>query len=207
MINNFWDSNITVPKPYQMGPQKHRLYILNLLKKIGVKSLLDVGCGTGPIFVLNKKFGFKYKGTDYSEGMIESCKEQFPKGDFEVEDARHLTEADDSWDCVLLLHSLDHINDYKAAIKEATRVSNEYVCIVLWRTFADDHQVHMNDVNMMERTEEEGKWPDTYLMQFDRESLEKEFKKNKLEIVKTVEGSKLDSDHSRWNFMFLCKKQ
>ena len=38
--------------PYQMGPQKHRLYILDKLKELGVVTLLDVGCGTGPIYDL-----------------------------------------------------------------------------------------------------------------------------------------------------------
>ena len=216
-IRNFWDSD-SVVKPYQMGPHKHRLYLLTMLDKRLVRSLLDVGCGTAPIYEIIKKcridYGYglrkysikKYKGTDYSEGMIESCKQQFSEGDFEVEDARYLKEKDNSWDCVLLLHTLDHVNDYKAVIKEAARVAKRYVCIVLWRAFADDGQVHINDRNMIDKKEEEEPWLDSYLMQFPRELLEKEFKRNKLKIEETAEGEQLNSGQSKWNFLFLLSK-
>src|SRR3990167_5944784 len=92
--------------PYQHGAQKHRVYMLNLLQEKGVKSLLDVGCGTGPIYEILRDEAaqaetplmFDYKGTDYSRTMIETAKGLFPEGNWEVEDMRHLTEADNSWD-------------------------------------------------------------------------------------------------------------
>lgn len=212
----FWDS---IDKPYQMGGQKHRLYLLDLLKEKGITEILDVGCGTGPIYqlikdevtltddeiVLIKRWDFKYKGTDYSEDMIRCCKEIFPEGDFEVEDARHLTEKDNSWDCVLMLHALDHIKQYQDAIKEATRVAKRYVCIVLWRAFAPEG-VHVNDKNMICKKEGEAPWEDTYLVQYSKEALSEEFEKNGLSIVEAVEGEVLDSGQSKYNYLFLLKK-
>ena len=54
--------------------------MLDLLRKKGVESLLDVGCGTGPIYEILKEDNdpMKYKGTDYSFAMIDVCKKNFP---------------------------------------------------------------------------------------------------------------------------------
>jgi ubiquinone/menaquinone biosynthesis C-methylase UbiE len=212
---SYWD---TFNGFYQMGPQKHRLYALDTMAKYGVKSVLDVGCGTGPIWGIlkedleegyknntNIRWDFKYKGTDYSQGMIEVCNNNFPEADFEVEDARHLTEPDNSWDCVFLLHSLDHLDDYKAAIREATRVSKKYVCIVLWRGFTADGD-NLNDRNMYGKQEGAEPWEDTYLHEYSQKSLEDEFAANHLKIVEIAEGELLNSDSSHYNFMYFLEK-
>ena len=203
----YWDTFTT---PYQMGEQKHRTYLLDLLKEKGVESLLDVGAGTGPIFdlIVNNEEGRwdnikKYKGTDYSEGMIEVCKREFPYGDWEVQDARKLKEEDSSWDCVLLMHCLDHLDDYKAAIKEATRVSKKYILIVLWRSFSNTD--NLNDRNMMGKQEGEEPWKDTHLHEYSRLDLEDCFRVNDLDIRHTAEGEAINSDHSKYNFLFLLE--
>ncbi len=206
----FWDS---IEKPYQMGGQKHRIYLLDLLKYKGVSQLFDVGCGTAPIFdmIVNSEEGRwdnikKYKGTDYSEDMIACCTQMFPYGKFEVEDARHLTEADNSWECVLLLHSLDHIKQYDEVIKEAARVSSKYILIVLWRAFAPEG-VHVNDRNMIAKKEGEEPWEDTYLVQYSAQALTEEFKKNGLKVEEIAEGIDLNSDQSKYNFLYLLRKE
>lgn len=212
----YWESE-DFEAPYQMGAQKHRVYLLDLLKNKGVASLLDVGCGTAPIFQLitetvdeegegrwdNIK---KYKGTDYSRTMIETCKREFPYGDFEVQDARELLELEDMWDCVLLLHSLDHLDNYEAAIVEAGRVSSKYVCIVLWRGFVGEG-TNLNDRNTMGKKEGEEPWQDTHLQEYSQEALNKAFKKAGLVVEEMVEGEPLNSDASHYNFLYLLKKE
>lgn len=200
----YWD---TFETPYQMGHQKHRDYMLDVLRNKGVESLLDVGCGTGPVYELLKEANdpMQYKGTDYSYAMIEVAKSHFPEADFEVQDARKLDEEDNSWDCVLLLHSLDHLNDYQAAIKEAARVSKRYVCIVLWRSFVDEG-TRLNDRNMYGKQEHEDPWEDTFLQEYSREALETEFEKNGLTIEQIAEGDTLN-DEGKYNFLYLLRKQ
>lgn len=199
----YWDSFVS---PYQMGAQKHRLYMMETLADYDIESLLDVGCGTGPIYEINRDYGFdfKYKGTDYSPAMIEIAKREFPEGDFEVQDARYLSEPDNSWDCVLLLHCLDHLDDYKSAIKEAARVAKKYVCIVLWRSFVAEG-TNLNDRNMMGKKEGEEPWEDTHLQEYSKQALEKAFKEANLEIEETAEGEQLNSDQSHYNFMYLLR--
>ncbi len=207
-MKNFWDS---FEGRYQMGEQKHRVYMLDLLKEKGIESLLDDGCGTAPIYELitNNEDGRwdnikKYLGTDYSPAMIEICKKEFPYGQFSIEDARHLSQQDGTYDCVLLMHALDHLDDYKAAIKEAARVSKKYVCIILWRGFVAEG-THLNDRNMMGKKEGENPWEDTYLQEYSQQALEDAFADAGLSIEEIAQGDKINSDHSKYNFLYLLK--
>lgn len=202
----YWD---TFKGAYQHGAQKHRVYALDLLKDKGVTSILDNGCGSGPIYEIIKNepllYPFKYKGTDYSYAMVDSAKEMFPDGDFEVQDARKLTEPDNSWDCVLLMHSLDHLDDYQAAIREAARVAKKYVCIILWRSFVAEG-TNLNPKNMMGKNPGEAPWEDTFLHEYSQESLEKEFAKNNLTVEHIAQGDDINSHKSSYNWLVLLKK-
>lgn len=205
----FWD---TFEGAYQMGAQKHRVFMLDLLKEKGITSLLDVGMGTAPIYdlVVNNGEGRwdnirRYKGTDYSFAMVDTAKEMFPYGDFEVQDARNLKEKDNSWDCVLLMHALDHLNDYSSAIKEAARVSNKYVCIILWRGFVNEG-TNLNDRNTYGLEEGEEPWQDTYLQEYSKEVLDEAYKEAGLSIELEVDGDEINSDQSKYNYLVLLRK-
>lgn len=222
---NYWDFLTMDGKTYQMGPQSHRVYLLDLLKKLGVKSLLDNGCGTGPIYQLIKetneylqndpgatpmvvkRWNFKYKGTDYSQGMIEVCQKEFPEADWEVEDARKLTESDNSWDCVLLMHCLDHVDDYEAAIKEATRVAKKYVLIVLWRGINYDPNAlnNLNNRSRYGREDHEPDWEDTHLQDFAWEPLKRAFVDAGLKLIQKEDGPEINKE-GRYNTLLLLEK-
>src|SRR3990167_8325099 len=148
-MRTYWDS---FEGSYQMGEQKHRLYMLDLLRLKGVETLLDVGMGTAPIFDL----------------IVNS--------------------------------------------KEETRVARKYVCIILWRGFVNEG-TNLNSRNEMGLTDENGKllpgkepWEDTFLQEYSREVLEEEFKKNNLTIDHIAEGEEINSDTSKYNFLYLLRK-
>jgi ubiquinone/menaquinone biosynthesis C-methylase UbiE len=208
----FWDSFIGL---YQMGPAKHRTYLLDKMKSLGITGFLDVGCGTGPLYDLIKntlnledgmslRWNLGYKGTDYSWKMIEIAKQHFPEGNFEVQDARKLSETDTSWDAVVLMHCLDHLDDYQAAIREATRVAKKYVVIILWRDFVGAG-THLNDKNMMNKNEGEEPWEDTHLQEYSRESLQVEFDKNNLKVIEETSGEVIN-DPGKYNFIYWLEK-
>lgn len=58
--------------------QKEELYtiFLNKLKELGVKSVLDIGCGSGRFMELAKQQGFAIKGVDLSPKMVERAREK-----------------------------------------------------------------------------------------------------------------------------------
>ena len=207
-MKTYWD---TFEGKYQHGEQKHRLYLLDWLKRLGIKSLLDVGCGTGPIYelLISAKEGrwdniIRYKGTDYSQAMIEIAEGEFPNGDFEVQDARKMTEPSNNYDCVLLMHVLDHLDDYRAAIKEAARVSNKFVMIVLWRSFVNEG-TNLNDRNMYGKEEGDEPWEDTHLQEYSKAALDEAFKEANLRVIETIEGEQVN-DLGRYNFIYLLSK-
>lgn len=206
----YWDHE-DFASPYQMGSQKHRVYLLDKLKQLEVKSLLDVGCGTGPIYemITTDSDGrwdniLRYRGIDYSWQMIETAQEVMPFGDFKVGDARKIEEPDESYDCVLLMHALDHLDDYKAAIAEAARVSKKYVTIILWRSFVNEG-THLNDRNMYGKKEDEEPWEDTHLQEYSKDALIEEFKKYDLVDVDYNDGPDVN-DEGKHNLVWILKK-
>lgn len=221
----YWDYIVKNGERYQMGGQSHRVFLLDLLagsepvingrassRIEPARSLLDVGCGTGPIYELLKfdkqkqdsKWNVieKYKGTDYAEGMIAVCKKEFPEGDFEVQDARKMTELDKSWDAVLLMHILDHVDDYQAVLKEAARVAKKYVLLVLWRPLTTNGQNNLNSLNTYDR--QEGQWEDTHLQEFSPEKLQEAFENAGLTPVFFTNGSEINQE-GRSNSLYLLE--
>jgi ubiquinone/menaquinone biosynthesis C-methylase UbiE len=105
-------------------------------------SFLDVGCGSGTtIDALQKiKRDVKYKGVDFIEKHINWLKGEYPDYEFAVEDARHLNEADQSWDIVWSRHVIDHLGDFEQAIDEQCRVAKRRVICVLWCDLSDQDE-------------------------------------------------------------------
>ena len=213
---DYWDS-IVEDGPYQMGYRSHRVYLLDLLandKNQTIRSILDVGCGTGPIYGLLKldkskpdsKWNVieKYKGVDPSQGMIDTARKEFPEAQWEVQDARGLGEEDNSWDCVLLMHSLDYIPEYRLAIFEAARVARKYVCIVLWRTI-DYMENAENVINTTIDGDQEHDWNLAHLQQFSWDKLTEAFKDANLRLVKKEDG-KIVNEEGTTNTVILLEK-
>ena len=223
-LRTYWDYLTQDGHTYQMGAQSHRVWLLDLLKEKGVKSLLDIGCGTGPIYQLirdtnldgnpvthegeEKRWTFKYKGTDYSDGMIDVCKKEFPEADFEVQDARKQLEKDNSWDCVLVMHCLDHLDDYQAAINESARVAKKYVLIVLWRgiNYNEGAVNNLNNRNRYGLEDNQPDWEDTHLQDFAWEPLKKAFDEAGLKIVLKEDGQEVNKE-GRYNTVILLEKK
>ncbi|MCB1158138.1 MAG: methyltransferase domain-containing protein [Leptospiraceae bacterium] len=68
-------------------------FIQSLLDKMGIKSLLDMGCGTGEHINALQNFGFTCHGIDSSPEMIKTAQKRFPQGQFEIGDIRSFIAA------------------------------------------------------------------------------------------------------------------
>lgn len=73
------------------------------------KRILDIGCGGGRTTSVLKNVSAKYIGVDYSQDMVDLCRDRFPDVPFQQCDARNIEQFDDeSFDLVVFsLNGLD----------------------------------------------------------------------------------------------------
>lgn len=217
---DYWSTIAGNNTLYQMGSYSHRLYILDVFggnRKINneylqVKSLLDVGCGTAPIYQLldmdrkkpDSKWNAieKYRGVDPSPTMIETCRFHFPEGDFAVAHAEKLDEENASWDALLYMHSFDYMYHYQQAIEEMYRVTKKYIAIILWQKLenGNDHRLN-NSVNGIEPVD----WDTARLQHFSWPTLQKELEASGFKILLKKDDEEINKE-KRNNTVILLEK-
>lgn len=105
--------------------------ILTETKILHPKTILDVGCGEG--FTLNRfrksDIGKDLMGVDTSETAIELGRKQFPHLNLKKGSAYKLPFKDNTFDLVLCLEVLEHLENPEKALIELTRVSKKY-CVI-----------------------------------------------------------------------------
>jgi ubiquinone/menaquinone biosynthesis C-methylase UbiE len=133
-------------------------------------SLLDVGCGPGWNFEHGREIeGWTgaYKGTDFSYKFIEACIAKYGNSIthmWEVQDARAMTEANKSWDVVLLQDIVEHTDGYEKPVYEAMRVARRKVIVTFWRSLSESDE---DDVKLSEG------YDDDWCGSYSRPKLEK----------------------------------
>lgn len=96
--------------------------LLDLARLFPGAKVLDAGCGTGLVAANAKLLGAVAEGIDFSEGMVEQAKDQFPDINFSVGDVEDLPVQDETFDAVLSNIVLFHVTDPEKAMAEARRV-------------------------------------------------------------------------------------
>ena len=84
-MNQVWD-----PESYSLNFNFVFQYgrgVLSLIEKDGVKSILDLGCGTGEITKFLYDEGYQVTGLDSSEAMLEMARRNYPGVNFIEADA------------------------------------------------------------------------------------------------------------------------
>jgi len=117
---------------YTPAPRHRRKIILNILKKIKFSSLLDVGCAQPYLFEALSNSGINLYGCDISNQIISLNKTRFPNAKFEVVDiSKGIFSNNAKFDMVVSSEVLEHINDWKAAIKNLSAMSYNYLLITV----------------------------------------------------------------------------
>lgn len=113
----------------------HRKLIIDSLKEILPKNILEVGCNTAPNLIRIKgEFpNIGLAGIDLNLWAIEGARKNIPNGDFGVGNVLNIPHKDKSFDLVLSDAVLMYVdkNKIEQAIKELCRVA-KYVLIVDW---------------------------------------------------------------------------
>jgi SAM-dependent methyltransferase len=102
-------------------PRYHRDQFLPLLPKAGQRTL-DIGCGEGRLSRDLKALGHTVEGVDASSVMVELAREADSSIPVHHADAAALPFPDGHADLAVLFMSLQDIDDYRGAIREAHRV-------------------------------------------------------------------------------------
>lgn len=101
-----------------------------LVTEVNPESILDAGCGEGVMLarlakIINPQ---EIVGVDLSKQALAVAKKNVPAARLMQMDVTELTFADNTYDLVLLLEVLEHLEDPLKAIKEVRRVTSKY-CI------------------------------------------------------------------------------
>ncbi|QJB68616.1 class I SAM-dependent methyltransferase [Parasphingorhabdus halotolerans] len=91
--------------------------------KVHEGRFLDIGCGEGRFARKLQEFGFKGVGIDPVDQFIKEAQKRDPDGDYRIGIGEKLTFEDASFDLTISYLSLIDIEDFRAAIKEMTRVT------------------------------------------------------------------------------------
>jgi ubiquinone/menaquinone biosynthesis C-methylase UbiE len=100
---------------------KQKKLIKNNLEIIPGKKILDIGCGTGEFAGLFKNLD--YTGIDIDPAYIDYAKKHYP-GSFQIMDATQLDFPDETFDRLLIMATLHHLDNEQMAqvLAEAKRV-------------------------------------------------------------------------------------
>jgi len=113
--------------------QKSVLYLLDLKKN---NFVLDIGCGNARDLLVLAKKGIKCVGVDSSGGMVDEGLKILKRYGFNnlkiyKADARTLPFKNNTFDKIILSEVIEHIPDYKNAIKECKRVLKKEGILVI----------------------------------------------------------------------------
>jgi ubiquinone/menaquinone biosynthesis C-methylase UbiE len=97
-----------------------------------IKSVLDVGTGSGLFAEAFCERGQEVAGIDANPDMLPAARYYVPKGDFRQADAEALPFAETSFDLVFLGLLLHESDDPLKVLQETRRVTRQRVCILEW---------------------------------------------------------------------------
>ena len=101
----------------------HMRRIAGRLGRLAGVQVLDIACGTGQWLAELKRRGANVAGMDISARAVEQARLRLPSAEIRVGVAESLPFADNRFDIVTCLGSLEHFIDQPGALVEMTRVA------------------------------------------------------------------------------------
>jgi len=141
--DEIWYSEI-----HKQNTELHKNFQSYLHSKNDVKTILEVGCGTGvyPIQQKNLFVEKKYTGLDFSKPNIEFCQKhsdfKFIQGDFIK------MRLEESYDLVYSHAVIDHVYDIDEFLRRIVKSCKKYAFVNAYRGFfpeIDDHVMNWRD--------------------------------------------------------------
>lgn len=112
--------NIENTHPWFLAKKRYLFAVVRKYLKAKDAKILDVGCGTGAIMKAFKDEGFDICGIDYNQTAIDYCHEKGLEATLGSLDDQQF--ADQSFDCIMALDVLEHIEKDAEAVKKIGRL-------------------------------------------------------------------------------------
>ena len=153
--SNYWWTVGSYANLRQFPHWKEMLKLIRLFRKEG--RLLDVGCAYG--FLVNEASKhFEAYGIDISSFAIKKSKDHCNGNTFKAS-ASSLPFRDESFDAITLIDTLEHVPDFNACLKDATRalkkggvlllqLPNPLVWADVCSRFGLDDKTHVNNFRL-----------------------------------------------------------
>jgi len=135
------DSRAAYDELYQsepiVQPDFFYLWLLERLEPEPGKRLLDVSCGVGMLLQFAAKAGLQACGVDFSAAAVREARQRAPALRVVVGNGETLPYADDSFDYVTNIGSLEHYEHPAEGVRETVRVLRKdgTACILLPNSF------------------------------------------------------------------------
>ena len=123
--------------PNRMAVELEDRLLLNMLKPVHGRKLLDVGCGTGARWCSLFKKGVDITGLDPSPYMLDIARKKLKnRVDFYRGFGEDLPFEDNSFHYVSLITCLEYVTDTEKVLKEACRVAKDTIFIGIYNRYA-----------------------------------------------------------------------
>ncbi|MGK0390720.1 MAG: 2-polyprenyl-3-methyl-5-hydroxy-6-metoxy-1,4-benzoquinol methylase [Maribacter sp.] len=122
-IKGWFDNTYETKGLNYLRPTDAYYIFLELLKVESGKKFLDVACGPGQMLKVAKEYGLDISGIDISDVAIEMAKKSLPDASLHAVNAEELPFADNTFDYITCLGSLERMLDTKKTIQEQIRVA------------------------------------------------------------------------------------
>ncbi len=180
-----WDSHAALwKKDFEFYPLENKKdNILQWLKTLPRRKILDQGCGIGQWTITLSKLGFKPTGLDYSEKLIQAAKKNAKKHKanckFIQADIRNLPFKPQSFNAVLSAGILEHVPETEQCIKEISRILKPKGHLIIHIP----HKISMFTINKLLQ-KALGIWKAGYEKSFTKPQVRKLLKQHNFKILK-----------------------
>jgi ubiquinone/menaquinone biosynthesis C-methylase UbiE len=143
---------VTLDRSYQGMYEQHRRCHEGLAREMGLlraaellsPDLLEIAGGTGWNIKNLLEAGFEYWGMDISETALAIAMMRYPQGKFinaSINDAAII--ATDAFDIVLSASMLEHLADYRPALRQMIRIARQHLFVVFFEGLAENGDDHI----------------------------------------------------------------
>jgi SAM-dependent methyltransferase len=141
-VSRFWDY-LASHNAGEFFSEKHAQDLARRFR--GFRTVVDIGCGTGPLVDELARNGATAIGVDSSPGVLEAARKRVPHATFHLGSVTQIPLPDGSVDAAALVEVVEHLDDaiLDAAITEARRVLRTHGLLLITTPNAEDLALSM----------------------------------------------------------------